>query len=122
MMAEVNITSDFARFITQKLNITQRNIPEPGQWAGAGYTIGALALRLNLLDLTQIDHILEAQKSENALFGQLAVQLGYISQSQVNRLVDLQKLHQSLELGELLVISGRLTLSELLVLLQDFHS
>ena len=47
-------------------------MPKPGAWSQSGNTIGALALRLNLLALDQVEKIIEIQRTERDLFGELA--------------------------------------------------
>lgn len=95
------------------LNFEQR--PAPGEWSNVGNTIGALALRLNLLSPEQILQIVDLQEIEQdeRLFGELAVDLGYLTTAQVDRLLEIQRLHRNLELAEQLVVSGTMDLSTL---------
>jgi hypothetical protein len=112
----------FVEFLKTRLRLTEEELPEPGEWADAGNTIGMLALRMGLLSVEQIDHILETQEQEGNVrrFGELAEALGLLSHSQVSRLLSVQSLNRELELGERLVLSGRLEIGELIRHLNDF--
>jgi hypothetical protein len=90
-------------------------------WAGTGNTIGALALRLGVLSLDEIDRILDAQESNRRLFGEIAVELGFLTHDQVGRLIGLQRFHQLLEVGEHMVLKGFLSIEELQSALLDYH-
>ena len=56
--------SPFVEFLKSHLSLTEEELPEPGEWADAGNTIGMLSLRMGLLTVEQIDHILELQEQE----------------------------------------------------------
>jgi hypothetical protein len=90
-------------------------------WAGTGNTIGALALRLGVLSLDEIDRILDSQESNRRLFGEIAVELGFLTSNQVERLIGLQRFHQLLEVGEHMVLKGYLSIEELQSALLDYH-
>jgi hypothetical protein len=112
----------FLDFLKARLGLSEADLPEPGEWADAGNTIGMLALRMNLLSVEQIDHILELQEKEGNVrrFGEMAEALGLLSQRQVSRLLAIQSLNRELELGERLVLSGRVDVAELVHHLDDF--
>jgi hypothetical protein len=112
----------FVEFLRSRLGLSEDELPEPGEWADAGNTIGMLALRMGLLTVEQIDHILETQEQEgnSRRFGELAESLGLLSHSQVSRLLAVQSLNRELEMGERLVLSGRLEVKELVRHLADF--
>jgi hypothetical protein len=112
----------FVDFLTNRLALAEHDLPVPGEWADAGNTIGMLALRMNLLSVEQIDHILEMQEREGNIrrFGELAESLGLLSHSQVSRLLAVQTLNRELELGERLVMEGRLEIGELVKHLSQF--
>jgi hypothetical protein len=112
----------FVEFLRARLRLAEEELPEPGEWADAGNTIGMLALRMGLLSVEQIDHILETQEREGSVrrFGELAESLGLLSHSQVSRLLEVQSLNRELEMGERLVLSGRLEVGELVRHLNDF--
>ena len=113
----------FTEFLQAQLGLNDQEIPTPGEWAHVGNTTGALALRLGLLDVEQIDQILEIQENDGhaKLFGEIAVELGFAEQAQIERLLDIQQLNRRLELGEQLVLSGRTDLDTLLADLQRFN-
>jgi hypothetical protein len=92
-------SAEFAEYLVRIAGVDDDQQPPVGMWAGTGNTIGAIALRMDLLELEQIDQILELQKQEGELFGQIAVRMGYLSQDQVDRLVQLQQVYQQLEIG-----------------------
>jgi hypothetical protein len=112
----------FVDFLKTRLELTEDELPEPGEWADAGNTIGMLSLRMGLLTVEQIDHILEMQEQEDNArrFGEVAEFLGLLSQGQVSRLLAIQSLNRELELGERLVLNGRLGIGELVGHLKDF--
>ena len=54
-------SNDFEQFLVERLQMPAFMLPQVGEWSGTGNTIGALALRLGVLDLQQIDEILTRQ-------------------------------------------------------------
>jgi hypothetical protein len=112
----------FVDFLIDRLELSERELPVPGDWADAGNTIGMLALRMNLLSIEQIDRILELQESEgnSRRFGEVAESLELLTHTQVARLLDVQTLNRELELGERLVMEGRLEIGDVIRHLSDF--
>lgn len=110
---DMQVTAEFEQYLFEQLSCTP---PERlrSDWAGTGNTIGALALRLGLLDLDQIDRILDVQEDDSRLFGEIAIGLGYLCDEQVQRLIELQQFHAIFEVGERQVVAGQLAISELL--------
>jgi hypothetical protein len=115
-------TAPFVDYLKIQLRLQEDELPEAGEWADAGNTIGMLALRMNLLTVEQIDHVLELQEREGnrRRFGELAESLGLLSHDQVSRLLALQSLNRELELGERLVLAGRLGVPELVRHLHEY--
>lgn len=111
---------EFNDYLAKRSGIDRADFPPSGQWAGAGDTFGAIALKMNLINMSTIDVILEAQSTEPLRFGELAVKLGMITDEQAARIVELQRFHRSLETGERLVVNGKLELPKLLRVLADF--
>jgi hypothetical protein len=113
----------FTEFLQTQLGLEEGEVPIPGEWANVGNTTGALALRLGLLSVEQIDNILENQETNGhgKFFGEIAVELGFVEQVQIEHLLGIQQLNRQLELGEQLVLSGRTDLNSLLSNLQKFH-
>jgi len=114
-------TSDFGRFLANRLHLDPDEILNASDWAGTGNTIGALALRLGLLDLDQIDRILDMQDADKRLFGEIAVNLEFITEDQVEGLIQLQRYHQLLEAGEALIIRGLVTIEQLQESLLEYY-
>ena len=115
------MTADgFKEFLVQKLEIAAPQVPPAGSFSGTGNTIGALAMRLNVLSLDQIDAVLDRQEHDKQLFGQIAIQLGFATEEQVDRLIEIQRLHQCLEVGELLFLRGGTDLPALLNCLGEY--
>jgi len=112
----------FVDFLMERLDLSDQQLPVPGEWADAGNTIGMLALRMNLLSVEQIDRVLEMQEREGNVrrFGELAESLGLMSHAQVARLLAVQTLNRELELGERLVMEGRLEIGDLVRHLSNF--
>src|SRR5262249_19882510 len=97
------VATKFFKFLFPQVELQPQKDPYSTEWSGTGNTIGALALRLGALTLNQIDAILQHQQANPKLFGEIGVQLGYMKPEAVARLIELQRLHLDLELGELLV-------------------
>jgi hypothetical protein len=121
-MPATQTQQSFVDFLTDRLELSERELPVPGDWADAGNTIGMLSLRMNLLSVEQIDRILELQESEGNTrrFGEVAESLKLLTHPQVARLLDVQTLNRELELGERLVMEGRLEIGDLIRHLSDF--
>jgi hypothetical protein len=105
--------SSFERFLLERLQLDPEEHLSFSDWAGTGNTIGALALRLGVLSLDEIDRVLDAQENNRRLFGEIAVELSFLTPDQVDRLIQLQRFHQLLEVGEHMVIKGLLSIEEL---------
>lgn len=115
-------TTPFVDYLKAHLKLNDGELPEPGEWSDAGNTIGMLALRMNLLMVDQIDHVLELQEKEGNIrrFGEVAESVGLLSHRQVSRLLAIQSLNREMELGERLVLAGRIDVHELVRHLNDF--
>lgn len=111
---------EFKEYLSQRTGIDREAFPPTSVWAGSGDTFGAIALKMNLINMSTIDIIMEAQTKEGLRFGELAVRLGMISEEQAQGIVALQRFHRSLETGERLVVNGQLKLPDLLRVLADF--
>lgn len=108
---------DFSRNVAERLGIHVARLPRPGEWSGTGQTIGALALRLGLLDLSKIERVLDRQLAKPEKFGVLAVELGLLTREKVDQLLRLQQVHRRLELLEQLYLSHQMGLRQGLELL-----
>lgn len=113
----------FTDYLKTQLHLENHELPEAGAWSNVGNTTGALALRLNLLSVDQIDRILEIQENDGQgrMFGELAVELGFVTEDEIVRLLEVQQLNKYLELGEQLVLSGKTDIATLLTNLRDFQ-
>lgn len=114
--------SNFERFLLEKLGLDPEEHMSFSDWAGTGNTIGALALRLGVLSLDEIDRILDSQESNRRLFGEIAIELGFVSPQQVDRLIELQRFHQLLEVGEHAVMKGLLSIDDLQRVMIEFRT
>ena len=112
----------FIEHLKQHLDLAEYEVPQPGEWSGVGNTIGALALRLGVLTVGQLEQILTVQEEDENCkrFGEVAMELGFLDREQVDQLLVIQRVNRCLELGEQLVVAGRLELTELLDLLRAF--
>lgn len=110
----------FEEFLAERLGLTPDECVASSEWSGTGNTIGALALRLGALDLNQIDRILDVQEEDKRLFGVLAIDLGFMTSSQVDRLIELQRYHQIVEIGEHLVVQGKISTEEMHQAITDY--
>jgi hypothetical protein len=109
-------------FLSQRLALPKDRLPQVGEWAGSGNTIGSIALRMGILDLGQIERVVDGQVSGDSRFGDTAVQLGLLSREQIDLLVQVQDLHRCVDLGAPLVMSGRLEMAEFVALVAEFVS
>src|SRR3990172_392933 len=121
-MLSTTSSEPFLDYLRQRLQLDEHCVPDPGEWADAGNTIGMLALRMNLLTVEQIDQILDIQENagQSKLFGELAAELGFLHHEQVDRLLSIQKLNRQLEQGARLVLAGRIDLRTLMRHLEEF--
>ena len=83
-------TAEFVDHLANKFDLNDNERPELKHWSGLGTAIGAICLRLDLLDVDQLDKLLETQENEGGLFGQIAIRLGYLTQEQVDALLEVQ--------------------------------
>ena len=113
-------TKGLTDYIAERLQLSDAQLPRPGEWAGSGNTIGSIGLRLGVLSLDQIEQIIDLQSREGRLFGELAVQLRFATHPQIQSILELQQFHRCLDTGGLLLMNGRLDLIELLQLLTDY--
>lgn len=109
-----------SEFLSLKLGIAKEDLPEPGDWAGSGNTLGSLALRMGILSLDQIESIVDLQVSGDQRFGDTAVKLGYLAREQVDLLMHVQALHRCIDLGAPLALSGHAELPEVIALIAEF--
>src|SRR5262245_42778712 len=81
----LSATKPFLEHLRLRLKLTEGELPEVGEWSGVGNTIGALALRLNLVTVEQLDQILGAQEEDEngRRFGDVAIELGFLDEGQV---------------------------------------
>jgi len=113
-------SKELGNFIAERIGVDADGLPQSNGWAGSGNSIGALALRLGVLTLDQIEQVIDLQVSDGQLFGELAKHLGFCSEDDVDRLLALQRLHRCLDQAALLVIDGSLDVPDLLRHLADF--
>lgn len=114
------VASGFGEYLAACLQTGPDQQPVAGQWSRMGHTIGALALRLNLLSEADVDKVLEIQDAQGGYFGEIAIEQGFLTPDQVDRLLDIQKLHDDLNLGEQLVVTGRLDIPSLVNMLGQY--
>ncbi len=85
-----NGTKLFIEYVSRKLNLSTEDRPAPGSWGQMGTTLGALSLKLNLMDMGKINNLLEIQEQTGGLFGDVGIELGYLDKEQVNSLLKIQ--------------------------------
>ena len=119
-------TDNFLSFLKDRLKLEAGEMPAPGEWLYMANTIGAIALRSNVLSLEQLESILDAQEEmqdadqKHKLFGQLAIDLGYLTRHEVDRLLELQQLNIQLSLAGQLVLGDSLDLESLLNIMREY--
>ncbi len=110
----------FIEYLKESLDISDSDIPSPGEWTGSGNTLGSIGLRVGLISLDQIDQIVTRQATDSRLFGEIGVSLKFLSKEQVEHLLTLQRFYRCLDLGAPLVIEEQVSLSTLLHAMADF--
>lgn len=112
---------DLTAFLRNSLQLADEELPVLGEWTNMANTIGAVALRSNILSLEQIEMILYVQEMEfpDDKFGEIAVKLGFLDHKTVERLLTLQELYAQLSLLGQLYLKDRLDLSETLDILSQ---
>jgi hypothetical protein len=113
-------SKELGDFLSERLGIEPDDLPRSNGWAGSGNSIGALALRLGVLTLDQIEQVVDLQASDGQLFGELAKHLGFCTDKDIHRLLAMQRLYRCLDQTALLVIDGRFEVADLLRHLADF--
>ena len=119
-------TNNFLSFLKDRLKLEAGEIPVLGEWLYLANTIGAIALRSNVLSLEQLECILDKQEEmqdsdeEYKLFGQLAIDLGYLTPHEVGRLLELQQINIQLSLAGQLVLADSLDVESLLDIMREY--
>ena len=114
-------TEEFTKFLIDQGVVSAAGTRHTSDWAGTGNTIGAIALRLGLLNLDQIDQILSVQENERRLFGQIAVSEKILSEEKIERLLAVQRMHHCVEHVEMLVMHEGLDVKLLLKNLSAYY-
>ena len=116
------VEREFIEYVAKSLGLDPQERPQPNKWLRLGNTIGALALRMNLMSDTELNEILEVQDVQGGYFGEIAVEKGFLTSAQVRRLLEIQNLHDQLYLAEKWVIEGKLDVPSLINRLAMFLS
>ena len=74
--------------------------------------IGMIAVGHGLLNPTQIDLVLDEQRTSRELFGEIAVRMGFLTPEQVDTLIKIQEFRTSSEIAETLALSQVLTVED----------
>ena len=114
-------TEEFTKFLIDQGVVTAEGSNHSSDWAGTGNTIGAIALRLGMLSLDQIDQILSIQENERRLFGQIAIAEEILSEVQIDRLLGVQRMHHCVEHVEMLAMHEGVDMKMLLKNLSAFY-
>ncbi len=105
-------TQLFIEYVSRKLNLSEEDKPVVGNWGQVGTTLGALSLKLNLLDMDKINNLLEIQEQTGGLFGDVAVELEYLNEAQVNHLLKIQSWSRRAEILHRLLLAGTIDLEQ----------
>ncbi len=108
MAKTTSSTEAYIDHIVNELNLSESERPSLGNWARVGTTLGALCLKLGLLDMEQINNLLELQDQTGGLFGDVAVELSYLSEEQVRKLLLIQKWTRRIDILDRLFINDRI--------------
>jgi len=101
-------TEAYIEHVLKELNLPEEARPQLGNWARVGTTLGALCLKLGLLDMEQINNLLELQEQTGGLFGDVAVELGYLNEEQVKKILLIQKWTRRTDILDRLFINGKI--------------
>lgn len=101
-------TQEFVNYLRTELNLSETDQPELGSWGRVGSTLGALCLKLNLMDMEKINNLLETQEQTGGLFGDVAIELEYLDSAQVARLLSIQKWSRRAEILHRLLLAGKI--------------
>ena len=117
------MVEDFLQFVasrglltTEQLKIVRtqlRTAPEP---------IGMLAFRHGMISGADIDRVLEAQRHDGRVFGELAVEMGLLTTEQIQALLCVQRYRYAVEVAEALALSGLVPPGRILPALGEFLS
>jgi len=99
-------TQAFVDFLITELNLDEAQQPELGNWGRMGSTLGALSLKLNLMDMEKINSLLEVQEQTGGLFGDVAIELDYLNGEQVEKLLSIQKWSRRAKVLHRLLLAG----------------
>ena len=115
--------SPFMRFVIDRLGLNESHFPDVANVTDAGNTIGAICVRLGLINVFDIDRIIEVQRSErHRRFGEIAIDLGLLSSAGLDGVLALQHFYRAVEPAVLLVISKQVSLARLLALWTEFEA
>tara|TARA_R110002110_G_scaffold376446_1_gene586308 strand:+ start:59662 stop:60066 length:405 start_codon:yes stop_codon:yes gene_type:complete len=104
-----NRTQDFIDHIARELDLGEEDLPAlTSSWGRVGTTLGALCLKMNLMDMEQINNLLEVQDQTEGLFGDVAQELGYLDEAQVKKLLNIQKWNRRTEVLDKLLLAGKI--------------
>lgn len=101
-------TQVFIDYLVSELGLVEKDQPNLGSWGRVGTTLGALSLKLNLMDMEKINNLLEIQEQTGGLFGDVAVELGYLEQDQVKKLLKIQNWSRRAEILQRLFLAGQI--------------
>lgn len=118
-----NKHDDFRSFLKNRLQLTDVEIPVSGEWSNMANTIGAVALRSNILSLEKIELVLDMQETihKGKLFGQIAVERGFLTLEEIDRLLVLQKYYLHLAIASQSMLRGHIDFETMLDLVRDFN-
>ena len=108
------VEREFVEYVAESLGLDPQERPQPSKWLRFGNTIGALALRMNLMSDAQVNETLEVQDVQGGYFGEIAVEKRFLTSEQVSRLLEIQNLHDQLYLAENWVLEGKLDVPSLI--------
>ncbi len=114
------VEREFIEYVAESLGLDPQERPQPSKWLRLGNTIGALALRMNLMSDAEVDETLEVQDVQGGYFGEIAVEKRYRTSEQVSRLLEIQNLHDQLFLAENWVLEGKIDVPSLINRLATF--
>lgn len=114
------VECEFLQYLGKTLGRDFEGRTSKGDWSRLGNTIGALTLRVNLMTEAEVNKVLEIQDVEGGYFGEVAVNAGYLTAEQVSSLLEIQQLHDQLQLGEQLVVAGDIDVPTLVRTMAEF--
>lgn len=111
----------FLEFLTAEGTISPEQLGRiQGLLRGAPEPIGSIAFRYGIITGSDIDAILDEQRTAYRPFGEIAISKGLLTQEQVETLLGIQRIRAAAESAEALALSGICPTDQIMTQLGQF--